>query len=82
VVFRRVDGGTKTIYDANPPRHRPWPSVPSSSPASITKTTLAAPPERYEIAGHMDKPDLRWCLSAAALTCRLVTTGSVGRRMR
>lgn len=46
---------------------------------TFTKTTLAAFSERYEIAGHMDKPDPALVPAAAAPHVQaLVTTGSVG----
>jgi lactate dehydrogenase-like 2-hydroxyacid dehydrogenase len=45
----------------------------------FTKTTLAALAERYEIAGHMDKPDPGLVPAAAQPHVQaLVTTGSVG----
>lgn len=45
----------------------------------FTKTTLAAFSERYEIAGHMDKPDPALVPREAAPHVQaLVTTGSVG----
>ena len=45
----------------------------------FTKTTLATLSERYEIAGHMDKPDPALVPPAAAPHVQaLVTTGSVG----
>jgi len=47
----------------------------------FTKTTLAALTERYEIAGHMDKPDPGLVPPAAQPHVQaLVTTGSVGVR--
>jgi lactate dehydrogenase-like 2-hydroxyacid dehydrogenase len=46
---------------------------------TFTKTTLAAFGERYEIAGHMDKPDpAQIPAGTAARIQALVTTGSVG----
>jgi lactate dehydrogenase-like 2-hydroxyacid dehydrogenase len=46
---------------------------------TFTKTTLAVFSERYEIAGHMDKPDPAFVPTEAAPHVQaLVTTGSVG----
>jgi lactate dehydrogenase-like 2-hydroxyacid dehydrogenase len=45
----------------------------------FTKTTLAAFSERYELAGHMDKPDPALIPPAARPNVQaLITTGSVG----
>ena len=80
-VFRRAVGRSSRVYAA--PRHMLLQSM-SERPViltgfTFTKSTLAAFSERYEIAGHMDKPDPALIPPEAAPHVQaLVTTGSVG----
>ena len=69
-VFRRVE--TYTDLRRAPPRDT---AAMAQRPVILTgfhftKTTLAALSERYEIAGHMDRPDPAHIPPGAADTCR------------
>jgi lactate dehydrogenase-like 2-hydroxyacid dehydrogenase len=80
-VFRRVDTDIQDDLRRHPPRHT---AGMAQRPVILTgfhftKTTLAALSEKYEIAGHMDKPEPGLVPAAAQPHVQaLVTTGSVG----
>ena len=77
--------GRGTIYGQRPARDtdQTWPSVPSSSPASISPRRRSPRfSESYEIAGHMDKPDPALVPPAAQPHVQAMVTHRQRRRLR